>query len=132
MDQLPLAVDIESDRMRGALVRDSDLDSERTVVLNELDAGENEEEPAEGEEVEEVDEEEDEEERRRYEAPGRQTVPVVIRIAAHGDLTDLHRERDELDAVDVALVDVEQQLRVRCDGCGQCRPGFSQRMFRAL
>jgi zinc protease len=42
VDQLPLAVDIESDRMRGALVRDSDLDSERTVVLNELDAGENE------------------------------------------------------------------------------------------
>ena len=40
-DQLPLAIDIESDRMRGALVRDSDLESERTVVLNELDAGEN-------------------------------------------------------------------------------------------
>jgi zinc protease len=42
VDQLPLAVDIESDRMRGALVRDADLESERTVVLNELDAGENE------------------------------------------------------------------------------------------
>ena len=41
VDRLPLAVDIESDRMRGALVRDSDLDSERTVVLNELDSGEN-------------------------------------------------------------------------------------------
>jgi len=41
VDQLPLAVDIESDRMRGALVRDEDLESERTVVLNELDAGEN-------------------------------------------------------------------------------------------
>jgi len=41
VDRLALAVDIESDRMRGALVRDSDLDSERTVVLNELDAGEN-------------------------------------------------------------------------------------------
>jgi zinc protease len=40
-DQLPLAVDIEADRMRGALVRDEDLASERTVVLNELDMGEN-------------------------------------------------------------------------------------------
>jgi zinc protease len=40
--RLSLAVDIESDRMRGALVRDSDLESERSVVLNELDAGENE------------------------------------------------------------------------------------------
>ena len=39
-DRLALAADIESDRMRGALVRDSDLDSERTVVLNELDSGE--------------------------------------------------------------------------------------------
>jgi len=42
VDELPLAVDIESDRMRGALVRDSDLESERTVILNELDSGENE------------------------------------------------------------------------------------------
>jgi zinc protease len=41
VDRLALAVDIESDRMRGALVRDTDLESERTVVLNELDAGEN-------------------------------------------------------------------------------------------
>ncbi len=41
VDRLALAVDIESDRMRGALVRDVDLESERTVVLNELDAGEN-------------------------------------------------------------------------------------------
>jgi zinc protease len=41
VDRLRLAVDIESDRMRGALVRDSDLESERSVVLNELDAGEN-------------------------------------------------------------------------------------------
>ena len=41
VDELSLAVDIESDRMRGALVRDEDLESERTVVLNELDAGEN-------------------------------------------------------------------------------------------
>ncbi len=40
-ERLGLAVDIESDRMRGALVRDDDLESERTVVLNELDAGEN-------------------------------------------------------------------------------------------
>ena len=41
VERLPLAVDIESDRMRGALVRDEDLESERSVVLNELDAGEN-------------------------------------------------------------------------------------------
>ena len=41
VDRLALAVEIESDRMRGALVRDADLESERTVVLNELDAGEN-------------------------------------------------------------------------------------------
>ncbi|MCG6949546.1 MAG: insulinase family protein [Acidobacteria bacterium] len=41
VDRLELAVEIESDRMRGALVQDSDLESERTVVLNELDAGEN-------------------------------------------------------------------------------------------
>jgi len=41
-DQLALAVDIEADRMRGALVRDEDLASERTVVLNELEMGESE------------------------------------------------------------------------------------------
>ncbi|HYE97113.1 MAG TPA: pitrilysin family protein [Rubricoccaceae bacterium] len=41
-EHLPLAVEIEADRMRGARVRDVDLDSERTVVLNELDRGENE------------------------------------------------------------------------------------------
>jgi zinc protease len=41
-EHLPLAVDIEADRMRGALVRDEDLESERSVVLNELDMGENE------------------------------------------------------------------------------------------
>jgi zinc protease len=41
IDRLALAVEIESDRMRGALVSDTDLESERTVVLNELDAGEN-------------------------------------------------------------------------------------------
>jgi zinc protease len=42
VEQLPLAVDVEADRMRGALVRDEDLESERTVVLNELEMGENE------------------------------------------------------------------------------------------
>ncbi len=41
-EHLPLAVAIESDRMRRALVRDADLESERTVVLNELDTGDNE------------------------------------------------------------------------------------------
>jgi zinc protease len=40
-EHLDLAIDIESDRMRGALLRDSDVDSERTVILNELDGGEN-------------------------------------------------------------------------------------------
>ena len=42
VDFLELAADVEADRMRGALVRDEDLESERTVVLNELDRGENE------------------------------------------------------------------------------------------
>ena len=42
VDQLPLAVAIESDRMRRALIRDEDLASERNVILNELDMGENE------------------------------------------------------------------------------------------
>ncbi len=42
VEHLKLAVDIEADRMRGALVRDADLESERTVVLNELDSGDNE------------------------------------------------------------------------------------------
>jgi zinc protease len=41
VEHLPLAVEIEADRMRGALVRDSDLASERNVILNELDSGEN-------------------------------------------------------------------------------------------
>jgi zinc protease len=41
-EHLSLAVDIEADRMRGALVRADALDSERTVVLNELEMGENE------------------------------------------------------------------------------------------
>ena len=42
LEHLDLAVDLEADRMRGALVRDEDLERERTVVLNELDGGENE------------------------------------------------------------------------------------------
>jgi zinc protease len=42
VEHLALAIDIEADRMRGALVRDEDLASERTVVLNELARGENE------------------------------------------------------------------------------------------
>ncbi len=41
-EHLPLAVDIESDRMRNALVQEESLASERTVVLNELEMGENE------------------------------------------------------------------------------------------
>lgn len=41
-EHLGLAVEIEADRMRGARVSDEDLASERTVVLNELDRGENE------------------------------------------------------------------------------------------
>lgn len=41
-EYLPLAMEIEADRMRGARVRDEDLADERTVVLNELDRGENE------------------------------------------------------------------------------------------
>ncbi len=41
VEHLPLAMEIEADRMRGALVRDQDLASERTVVLNELARGEN-------------------------------------------------------------------------------------------
>ena len=40
-EHLALAVEIEADRMRGARVRDEDLAGERTVVLNELDRGEN-------------------------------------------------------------------------------------------
>ncbi len=42
VEQISLAVAIEADRMRGALIREADLASERTVVLNELDTGENE------------------------------------------------------------------------------------------
>ena len=40
-EHLERAIEIEADRMRGARVRDEDLASERTVVLNELDRGEN-------------------------------------------------------------------------------------------
>lgn len=42
VEHLGLAVDLEADRMRGARVREEDLASERTVVLNELERGENE------------------------------------------------------------------------------------------
>lgn len=41
-EHLALAVEIEADRMRGALLREEDLASERTVVLNEFDRGQNE------------------------------------------------------------------------------------------
>ncbi len=41
VEHLETVADIEADRMRGALVRDADLETERTVVLNELDRGEN-------------------------------------------------------------------------------------------
>lgn len=41
IEHLPLAVEIEADRMRGALINLDDLESERTVILNELDRGEN-------------------------------------------------------------------------------------------
>ncbi len=40
-EHLPLAVEIEADRMRGALIDPVDLESERTVILNEFDRGEN-------------------------------------------------------------------------------------------
>ena len=40
-EHLPLAVEVESDRMRGARISIDDLESERTVILNELDRGEN-------------------------------------------------------------------------------------------
>ncbi len=41
-EHLPLAIDIEADRMRGARISEEDLESERTVILNEFDRGENE------------------------------------------------------------------------------------------
>lgn len=40
-EHLPLAIEVEADRMRGALIDADDLESERTVILNELDRGEN-------------------------------------------------------------------------------------------
>ena len=41
-EHLDLALDIESDRMRNALLRPEDVESEKTVILNEFDRGENE------------------------------------------------------------------------------------------
>jgi zinc protease len=41
-EHLSLAAQIEADRMRGALLLAEDIESERTVILNELDRGENE------------------------------------------------------------------------------------------
>ena len=41
VDHLPLAVEIEADRMRGALLDERDLESERTVILNEYDRAQN-------------------------------------------------------------------------------------------
>jgi zinc protease len=38
---LPLALDIEADRMRGALLDPQDVESERTVILNERDRNQN-------------------------------------------------------------------------------------------
>jgi zinc protease len=40
-EHLELAIEIEADRMRHARVREEDLESERAVILNELDRGEN-------------------------------------------------------------------------------------------
>jgi zinc protease len=42
VEHLDIVADIEADRMRHALVSDEDLEKERSVVLNELDRGENE------------------------------------------------------------------------------------------
>ena len=41
-EHLPLAIEIEADRMRGALIDPEEMESERTVILNELDRGQNE------------------------------------------------------------------------------------------
>ena len=41
-DELEQAIEIEADRMRGAKLDPEDIESERTVILNELDRGENE------------------------------------------------------------------------------------------
>ncbi len=40
-EHLDLAMDVESDRMRGALLDPADVEQERTVILNEFDRGEN-------------------------------------------------------------------------------------------
>jgi len=40
-EYLPLALDIEADRMRGALLDPEDVESERTVILNERDRNQN-------------------------------------------------------------------------------------------
>ena len=40
-EHLPLAVEIEADRMRGALIDPQDMDDERTVILNEYDRAQN-------------------------------------------------------------------------------------------
>jgi zinc protease len=40
-DQLDVALEIESDRMRGARLLEGDVESERTVILNEFDRGQN-------------------------------------------------------------------------------------------
>ncbi len=42
VEHLPLAAELEADRMRNARIRDQDLATERTVVLNEMERGENE------------------------------------------------------------------------------------------
>ena len=41
-EHLGLAIEIEADRMRGARLSPEDMESERTVILNEFDRGENE------------------------------------------------------------------------------------------
>ncbi len=41
-EHLPLAIEIEADRMRGARISLNDLESERSVILNEFDRGDNE------------------------------------------------------------------------------------------
>lgn len=40
-EHLALAIDIEADRMRGARITEDDLESERTVILNEFERSEN-------------------------------------------------------------------------------------------
>ncbi len=40
-EHLPLALDIEADRMRGALIDSEDVEDERTVILNERDRNQN-------------------------------------------------------------------------------------------